>query len=134
MKFVQTTRVLVIDDEPPIQALLKAYLAAFGLPAPVCADNGEQALALIAASERFDIIFCDVFMPGMDGIEFVLKTDYDGPIVMMSGKTETMLEGAAMLGESDGANIVDKILKPFSADQVKAALAKAGLWPGDQTA
>ena len=89
---------------------------------------------MIASSEPFDVIFCDVFMPEMDGIEFLRKSDFDGPIVMMSGQNEAMLEGAALIGASGGANVVETIVKPFSAEEVKAALVKAGIEIADQTA
>ncbi len=124
---MENTRLLVIDDDPAFQTLLDMHLTGLGIPAPVCADNGQHALALIASSERFDVIFCDVFMPEMDGIEFVRKSDYDGPMVMMSGKNETFLAGAALIGGSGGANIVETLVKPFGADEVKAALVKAGI-------
>ncbi len=124
---MKTNRVLVIDDDPFLQAVLDAQLTNIGLPAPVCADDGHHALALIASSEPFDVIFCDVFMPEMDGIEFLQKTDFPGPIILMSGQSEKMLAGATMIGEIDGANIVDNLIKPFSVDEVKAALVKAGV-------
>ncbi len=124
---MKNTRVLVIDDDLFLQAVLDKQLRGIGLPAPDCADNGVHALALIAASEPFDVIFCDVFMPEMDGIEFLRKSNYSGPIVMMSGQSEAMLDGAARIGESGGANIVAKIVKPFTAEDIKAVLLKAGV-------
>lgn len=79
-------RILVIDDEKSIRNTLKEILEYEGhevLDAP----DGLEGLRLIT-SEKFDIIFCDIKMPKMDGLELLEKAmdhNPDVPVVMISG-------------------------------------------------
>jgi len=61
-------RVLVVDDEPSIRGLLAEILAGIELDCTECSD-GAAALELLG-KEQFDLVFCDVRMPVMDGIRF----------------------------------------------------------------
>ena len=60
----RVARVLVVDDEPSIGAALRRSLRDYDVVVTV---NGLEALAQIAHGERFDIILCDLTMPGMGG-------------------------------------------------------------------
>jgi PAS domain S-box-containing protein len=61
-------RILVVDDEVTITNIMKRVL---GAEHDVTATNrGSEALALIDAGERFDVIFCDLMMPEMLGMDF----------------------------------------------------------------
>ena len=59
--------VLVVDDEPVIRATLAEFLRGEGFAAEAAA-SGEAAVARAQAT-RFDVVLCDVAMPGMDGLE-----------------------------------------------------------------
>jgi len=63
------TRILVVDDEALIRETLAEFLMQEGFHVSSCA-TGEEALAL-AAQEPFDIAFCDMQLPGIDGIELL---------------------------------------------------------------
>jgi len=58
-------RILVVDDEPLVAKALSRTLRGNDV---TVATNGAEALALIQA-QPFDLVFCDLMMPGMDGIE-----------------------------------------------------------------
>lgn len=60
----RVARILVVDDEPPIGAALRRSLRDYEV---IVTASGGEALALIASGERFDVILCDVTMPGMGG-------------------------------------------------------------------
>jgi PAS domain S-box-containing protein len=60
-------RILVIDDEPVIGAAIKRMFAGQHDVAHVM--SGEEALAKIAAGERYDVILCDLMMPRMTGMQ-----------------------------------------------------------------
>ncbi|MCG2635185.1 MAG: PAS domain S-box protein, partial [Gammaproteobacteria bacterium] len=62
-----TERVLVVDDEPMLRELASSYLQHLGYRT-LEAENGRQALAILASDERLDLVFSDVIMPGgVDG-------------------------------------------------------------------
>src|SRR5580658_2244403 len=82
-----TTRVLLVDDEPSIRRMFKTALANYGFETEEASD-GREALRRIARTP-FDVIVSDINMPGQGGLEFlrdVRKRDLDVPVIMMTGK------------------------------------------------
>lgn len=114
-------RILVIDDEKSIRNTLKEILEYEGhevLDAP----DGLEGLRLITA-EKFDIIFCDIKMPKMDGLELLEKAmdhNPDVPVVMISGhgNIETAVEAI-----KKGA--FDFISKPLDLNRMLITLRNA---------
>lgn len=79
-------KILIIDDEKSIRLALKDILEDEGYDVSL-AEDGKKGLEM-ALAERFDVIFCDIKMPGMDGIEVLEKMTAEGvesAIVMISG-------------------------------------------------
>jgi DNA-binding NtrC family response regulator len=79
-------KILVVDDERAIRNSLKEILADEGYEVDT-AEDGATALPL-AEREHYNIIFCDIKMPGMDGVEFldkVMEAGLDSALVMISG-------------------------------------------------
>lgn len=79
-------KILVIDDERAIRGSLKEILMDEGYEVEV-AEDGPSGLAL-AAKERFDVIFCDIKMPGMEGTQVLTSLQEEGidsAVVMISG-------------------------------------------------
>ena len=87
--------VLVVDDEAPIRAVLKQYLAAFGFNVHL-ASNGEEALAAVEKlGSTLHLVMLDIAMPGLSGIQTwsrLRKTRSELPIIMSSGHPEEALE------------------------------------------
>lgn len=80
------SKILVIDDERAIRRALREILE-FEEFEVVEAENGKEGLEK-ASSGSFDIIFCDIKMPQMDGMEVLdelLKAKIDIPVIMISG-------------------------------------------------
>ena len=79
-------KVLIVDDERAIRYSLKEILEMENYQVDT-AENGAEAVEK-AEKEKFDAIFCDIKMPGMDGIEVLSRLVADGvesPVVMISG-------------------------------------------------
>jgi len=79
-------KILVIDDERSIRNTLKDILE-FEKHKVILAENGKQGLDA-ALNDLFDIIFSDIKMPEMDGIELLeqlKEKDVEAPVVMISG-------------------------------------------------
>ena len=117
-------RILIVDDDPDIHALLLSSLRDMACQAD-SASSGEQALALLQSNE-YDLVLSDVMMPGIDGLELLhhIQQQRPGtPVVVMTA-------------QSTPENIIRSIRekayayfsKPFSADavvqMVSAALEK----------
>jgi two-component system response regulator (stage 0 sporulation protein F) len=93
-------RILVIDDEPVIRELLFDILIRKGYQVDT-AEDGMQALEK-AKSEKYDIVFTDIRMPGMNGVEVYRRLKVISPesrvIVMTGYGLEQMIQEALDLG------------------------------------
>ena len=76
-------KILIIDDERAIRNTLKDILELEGYSVSV-AENGKQGVEM-AEKESFDLIYSDIKMPEMDGLEVLDKLNGLCPIVMISG-------------------------------------------------
>ena len=112
---------LIVDDEANTLASLSRAFRLAGHEATVC-DNAAKALEL-AKSQRFDLIFSDVVMPGKDGLALLeeLKTQgVTAPVVMMSGQAHIeMAVRATRLGA------LDFLEKPISTDKLLLTVENA---------
>ena len=120
-------RILLVDDEQPIQTLLSFPLQRDGYEV-VQASDGREALARFS-EQPFDLVVLDLMLPRMDGLEVCKRLRGQGstvPIIMLTAKSE---EIDKVLGLELGAD--DYITKPFSMrefrSRVKAALRRAGM-------
>ena len=126
-------RILLVDDEQPIQTLLSFPLQRDGYEV-VQASDGREALTRFN-EQPFDLVVLDVMMPRMDGLEVCrrLRARSSVPIIMLTAKSE---EIDKVLGLELGAD--DYITKPFSMrefrSRVKAALRRSGMGQADEDA
>jgi two-component system OmpR family response regulator len=111
-------RVLVVEDEPKIAALLRRGLAEEGHPTDV-ATSGENALWMSQAHE-YDAIVLDVMLPGIDGFETCRQmrtADVWAPVLMLTARNAI---ADRVAGLDVGAD--DYLAKPFSFDELLARL------------
>jgi len=112
--------ILVVDDEEPIQELLKFNLEKEGYL--VClAKDGQEALKHVV-NDKPDLIVLDLMLPGMDGLEVCRKLRSNPkfqqiPIIMLTAKGE---EIDKVLGLELGAD--DYMTKPFSPRELLARI------------
>jgi DNA-binding response OmpR family regulator len=119
-----TGRVLVVEDEDDIAALVAMHLRDLGLEVRHC-TNGESALQC-ALYERWSLLVLDLTLPGRDGIEVCREIRSRGcytPILMLTARTA---ESDRALGLETGAD--DYVTKPFGivefVARVKAMLRR----------
>lgn len=115
------SKILIIDDEAAIRSSLKEILEYEDFSVDVAAD-GKEGVAM-AAKEKYDVIFCDIKMPGMDGIEALETMQTQGvesQIIMISGHgtVETAVEAL-----KKGA--YDFIQKPLDLNRILVTLRNA---------
>jgi DNA-binding NtrC family response regulator len=115
-------RILVVDDEPEMVAVLRDLLRVAGFSVET-AKNGKQAIDLLATSRHFDLMITDMKMPGMDGLE-LMKTAQELkktlPVVILTGHA-TVDNGIHSLEE--GA--CEYLLKPFNTETLMLAVKGA---------
>src|SRR5262245_21373429 len=111
------TRVLLIDDDEALGALLTEYLGQFGFAVKAVAhpDDGLEALA----ADPPDIVVLDLMLPGMDGFAVCRKVRETSrvPIVMLTARGSVM---DRIVGLELGAD--DYLPKPFEARELVARL------------
>ncbi len=113
-------RVLVVDDEPPVQEILRRFLSKAGYNI-LLASNGGAALQLVHSGPPPDLIVLDLMMPVMSGFEVLsaLRANKDWANIPVIVLTATMGYSADHLD-------VDAMLhKPFDAADVDAAIQAA---------
>ncbi len=122
---VLAMRILVVEDEPKMAALIRRRLERAGWAVDVAPD-GEEALWRAAAT-AFDAIVLDRMLPGIDGLEVCRRMRGDGvwsPVLMLTAVGEV----ADRVGGLD-AGADDYLTKPFAFDELLArvrALARRG--------
>ena len=116
-------RVLAVDDERPALEDIGRLLRDSALVGDVVlAGGGAEALHTLA-DERFDVVFLDVRMPGIDGLELAnLLTQFaDPPALVFVSAYE---DGAVGVFEHD-LRPIDYLMKPVSRARVEQALQRA---------
>lgn len=113
-------RILVVDDEPDILAMLRAVLTGAGYEVRTAASGMEALVA--AGSDPPDLVLLDVMMQGMDGWETLklLRLEPPGrevPVIMISARVEPKDK---IRGLQEGA--VDYLTKPFAVRDVLARI------------
>ena len=72
-------RILIVDDDIAVQATIRLLLERAG-HSVVVAGDGRKGLAIFETGE-FDLLFLDIFMPGMDGLETMRLVHQQQPLV-----------------------------------------------------
>jgi CheY-like chemotaxis protein len=87
-------RILIVDDEPLVCALLRDFLATVA-DVVATAASGADALRIVPVFQP-DLILTDMMMPGMSGadlLDALRRAGVTVPVILMSGKLITMPEG-----------------------------------------
>jgi EAL domain-containing protein (putative c-di-GMP-specific phosphodiesterase class I) len=116
-------KILAIDDDADVGALVDEVAQAMGIPCTVTTDAESFMRALTPDTT---MILLDLMIPGLDGIEILRKLADEGcraGIVMMSGIGKRVIESADALGQSLGLRIVGHLAKPFRIAELEALLA-----------
>src|SRR5436190_14442753 len=125
METVESSRVLVVDDEPQITRVLKTVLSSQGYQVRTAAE-GESALSNFKEWSP-ELVITDLYMPHMDGIELCrrIREVSTVPIIVLSVKGEEKSKVEALDSGAD-----DYVTKPFGIDElmarVRAALRRGG--------
>ena len=115
--------ILVLEDDPSVQILMRKQLTAHGFKVTVASDGLDGLMKLEQVQP--DLIICDVMMPNLDGIEFVKALKGHGhtsniPVIFLTAKTDprSMIDGINV-----GARFY--VTKPFAIDDLLSKVQRA---------
>lgn len=86
----QDARILIVEDDQRLAELTQDYLESNGLAVSIESHGGKAVERVLA--ERPDLVVLDLMLPGEDGLSICkrLRPDYDGPILMLTARTDDM--------------------------------------------
>ncbi|MBL0882258.1 MAG: response regulator transcription factor [Chitinophagaceae bacterium] len=110
-------RCIIIDDEPLAQNIIENYLSNFSFVELLGKFNNPIAAFEIIKKEKIDLIFLDIAMPYISGIDFIKTLQYPPKIIITTAYKEYALEGYDL-------NVIDYLLKPVSLERFIKAMNK----------
>ena len=116
-------RCMAIDDEPLALKQIRAYVSKVPFLELTAACQSAADAQQLLQTEHVDLIFCDINMPDITGMEFVRSLpDENRPmIIFTTAYSQYAVDGFRL-------DAVDYLLKPFSLDEFRRAVNKAQEW------
>ena len=112
-------RVLVVEDNVEVGTFSTQLLSDLGFET-TWAKNGDEALNMLSQIDSFDIVFTDVVMPGMSGVELgqeIRRLYPKLPVVLTSGYSHVLAQ--------EGSHGFELLHKPYAVEQLSRVLRKA---------
>jgi EAL domain-containing protein (putative c-di-GMP-specific phosphodiesterase class I) len=130
-----TARILLLDDDPFMLKLLRRQLAQLSYTQVDAFDSGQQALEQLNSKALYDLIFLDINMPGMDGIEFIrqlVQSRYSGSVILVSGEAGRILESVEKLIQAHQLTALGHLQKPVKPEDLAILIGRleANIGPG----
>ncbi|SDI70988.1 MULTISPECIES: hybrid sensor histidine kinase/response regulator [Bradyrhizobium] len=121
--------VLVVEDNPEIGKFAADALAGLGYTARLVGNATHALEELAVDADGFDVVFSDVVMPGMTGLELaqeIRRYHPDLPVVLTSGYSHVLSE--------HGSTGYELLQKPYSIEQLARVLNRLGRWRRERRA
>jgi CheY-like chemotaxis protein len=118
-------RILLVDDEPLLLKSLTRYLGGACGHDVICAHSGGEALAQLEAGEVVDLIFCDLTMPDIDGVEVHRSIrenhpEWHGRFVFLTGGATD--EASDNYVQNSGALVLSKPVRQIAFENILAEI------------
>ena len=116
-------KILIVDDDTAVQPTIRLLLERAG-HSVVTASDGRKGLAQFEAGD-FDLLFLDIFMPGMDGFETMRLVHQQKPlipIIVISGRPMAPDASPDFLTMATKLGAVSQLQKPFKPAELLAAV------------
>jgi EAL domain-containing protein (putative c-di-GMP-specific phosphodiesterase class I)/FixJ family two-component response regulator len=119
-------KLLLVDDESFALKLLTQQLARLGYDNVRSFERAAEAMEFLDADAHgFDLVFCDLQMPEVDGVEFVrhlAQVGYRGALVVVSGEDDRVLHAAEKLAQAHGMPVLGALSKPVTARRLREVM------------
>ena len=117
-------KILLVDDDPVTLKVLSIQLRNLGSGQAevVCRTGGQAALHVLEQDPDIGLVFCDLQMPEMDGVEFVrhlVRLRYAGGLVLVSGESSRTRQAVEQLAHAHGLQIVGTLGKPVALESLR---------------
>ena len=123
-------KILIVDDNKDVRIILSEMLKIYTRGEITFANDGMEAVSVFENTPDIDLIFMDVYMPGMDGYETTRKIRKLNKDVIIFVMTASVL--SELIGEFAGIFVNDYFPKPFNTVYLKQLIWKY-FKPNDET-
>ncbi len=123
---MDSLKILVVDDSNVQRSHVMNMCKAQGLSQVTGAINGEDAVEKLT-QEHFDLVFIDLEMPVMDGVELarkIAKEELVNAVIILSSKDPSLISSIGTMAESDGLQVLGTFQKPIKEVDLKASLKR----------
>jgi EAL domain-containing protein (putative c-di-GMP-specific phosphodiesterase class I)/ActR/RegA family two-component response regulator len=118
-------RIVVAEDHVFQRRVLHHQISSLGYQFIFEAETGAEALRL-CQQNNIDVLFCDLRMPGMDGMALLRQLSimgFRGSIIISSALEQDVIDSVLLMGETYGLRMLGTVRKPASAKQIEKLLA-----------
>jgi EAL domain-containing protein (putative c-di-GMP-specific phosphodiesterase class I)/FixJ family two-component response regulator len=123
---VSRMNILVVDDDAFALKLLSRQLQRLGCSGLLTCGSSTEALALMeACAADISLVFCDLQMPDVDGVEFIRhlgRLGYRGGLVLVSGEDHRILQAARRLAQAHSMQVLAALPKPVDLEMLRRVL------------
>jgi CheY-like chemotaxis protein len=120
--------VMIVDDDEFQLEFTADLLDQLGVGNVTTANSGAEALAQLGRLKRRpDLMICDLYMPGMDGFDFMShlsKLDFSGAIVIVSGQEKRVRYTASLVAQLGSFTFLGQFEKPIHKREMQSVLEK----------
>jgi CheY-like chemotaxis protein len=131
MKNLSAANVMVVDDDPAVHRALQCALKRNGAASIQSHPNALRALSQIVSGERaVDLIFCDLRLPHMDGVEFfrrLAEIGYPGGLILVSSEDGRLIDMMTKLARVQKLNLLGSLVKPVDRTVDSKGCSNCGL-------
>jgi CheY-like chemotaxis protein len=129
-KSLDSIRALVVDDDQFQLELNADLLKDLGVSNITTATSGEQALKAVVnakGSAGFNLMLSDLYMPGMDGFQFmeaVARNGFAGSLIIVSGQGPEVMRSASLVAQLRRFKLIGTLEKPVKKAELSALLSQ----------
>lgn len=124
---MNSTKILILEDHPMTRQMLVLALQGLGYTNIHTADCGKQAFALLKHEGHFDVLICDIQMPGIDGLTFLREAaeiGYIAALIISSAIAPDLRLAIQQLARLTGYQVLGDLGKPFTRDELKVLMLR----------